>query len=172
MVSVTADPQGLAPGQYYGTVEVDAPSAGNSPKSVTVSLTVLDPGQSPEPEAAPSGLILVGQVGSATAAAQTITLLNHSDAILTYTSTAVTEDGQPWLTAVPASGSVPANGAIQLNVQASLAGLSAGLWRGTVRVAFSDGTVATVGVVLVATGSANNGSNTGIQSAAPPGGVR
>ncbi len=70
------------------------PECWKQPEIGDVSLTVLDPGQSPEPEAAPSGLILVGQVGSATAAAQTITLLNHSDAILTYTSTAVTEDGQ------------------------------------------------------------------------------
>jgi hypothetical protein len=47
LVSVTVDPQGLASGQYYGTIEVDAPDAGNGPKSVTVSLAVLDAGTSP-----------------------------------------------------------------------------------------------------------------------------
>ncbi len=163
LVSVTVDPQGLASGQYYGTVEVDAPGAGNSPKSVTVSLTVLPPGQSPPPGATPSGLILVGQTESTTANAQTVTLANHSNAALTYTSTVVTEDGHPWLTRTPANGSVPANGTAQMNVQANLAGLSPGLWRGTVRVAFADGTVAAVGVDLVVTGGTGNNS-----SANPP----
>ena len=117
-MSVTVDPQGLTSGQYYGTVEVDAPDAGNSPKSVTVSLRVLDPGTFPPPDATPSGLILVGQT------AQSVTLANHSSAALSYSSTVVTEDGQPWLTGVPAGGNVLANGTAQISVQANLAGLS------------------------------------------------
>ena len=98
LVKVTVDPQGLASGQYYGTIEVDAPDAGNSPKSVTVSLVVLDPGRFPAPDATPSGIILLGQ------AAQSVTLTNHSNTPLSYSSTVVTEDGQPWLSGIPASG--------------------------------------------------------------------
>ena len=162
LVSVTVDPQGLGSGQYYGTVEVDAPDAGNGPKSVTVSLVVLDPGKSPAPDATPSGLILVGQT------AQSVTLANHSSAALSYSSTVVTEDGQPWLTGVPAGGSVPANGTAQINVQANAAGLSPGLWRGTMTIAFSDGALAKVAVVLVATGASGNGLNANLRSTAQP----
>ena len=157
LVSVTVDPQGLASGQYYGTIEVDAPDAGNGPKSVTVSLAVLDAGTSPPPDATPSGLILVGQTG------QNVTLSNHGNAPLTYSSTVATEDGQPWLSEIPANGSVPANGTTLIDVQANLAGLSPGLWRGTVRIAFADGTLARVAVVLVVTGAPNNGSSTSFQ---------
>ncbi len=160
LVSVKVDPQGLASGQYYGTVEVDAPDAGNSPKSVTVSLRVLDPGTSPPPDATPSGLILVGQT------AQSVTLANHSSAALSYSSTAVTEDGQAWLTGVPAGGNVPANGTSPISIQANLAGLSPGLWRGTITIAFSDGALAKVAVVLVATGASSNGLNANLRNTA------
>jgi uncharacterized protein (TIGR03437 family) len=162
-VTVTVNPQALAPGQYYGTVQVEALTAGNSPKTVAVSLTVLDTGKAPAPEATPSGMILVGQAGSANSNAQTVTLANHGNAALSYTSTVVTEDGQSWLVGSPAGGTVGANGTVQMNVQAALAGLGTGLWRGTLRVAFADGTVATVGVALVvtsATGSAASGNCT------------
>jgi uncharacterized protein (TIGR03437 family) len=123
---------------------------------------VLDPGKSPSPDATPSGLILVGQ------SAQSVTLSNHGTAALTYASTVVTEDGQPWLTGIPASGSVPANGTTQISIQANLAGLSPGLWRGTITIAFSDGTLAKVAVVLVATGASGNGLNVNLRSAAQP----
>jgi uncharacterized protein (TIGR03437 family) len=160
LVSVTVDPQGLASGQYYGTVEVDAPDVGNSPKSVTVSLRVLDPGTFPAPDATPSGLILVGQT------AQSVTLANHSSAALSYSSTVGTEDGQPWLTDVPAGGNVPANGTAQVSIQANLAGLSPGLWRGTITIAFSDGTLAKVDVVLVVPSASGNGLTANLRSKA------
>jgi hypothetical protein len=47
-----------------------------------------------------------------------------------------------------------------MGLQANLAGLSPGLWHGTVRVAFPDGTVATIGVILVVSSS----SSAGLQS--------
>jgi uncharacterized protein (TIGR03437 family) len=99
----------------------------------------------------------VGQTG------QNVTLSNHGNAPLTYSSTVATEDGQPWLSEIPANGSVPANGTTLIDVQANLAGLSPGLWRGTVRIAFADGTLARVAVVLVVTGAPNNGSSTSFQ---------
>ena len=68
-------PAGLGFRPILRDVEVDAPGAGNSPKSVTVSLRVLDARKLSSPDATPSGLILVGQT------AQGVTLANYSSAI-------------------------------------------------------------------------------------------
>jgi uncharacterized protein (TIGR03437 family) len=52
-VAVSVNPSGLAAGDYYGLVRIDAPGAANTPQLVTVFLTVLpvgsDPGASIQP---------------------------------------------------------------------------------------------------------------------------
>jgi hypothetical protein len=52
-VAVSVNPSGLAAGDYYGLVQIDAPGAANTPQVVTAFLTVLpagsDPGASVQP---------------------------------------------------------------------------------------------------------------------------
>ncbi len=40
LVTVSINPSGLAPGTYYGTIKVEVPHASNSPRNVTVTLTI------------------------------------------------------------------------------------------------------------------------------------
>lgn len=162
-LTVSVNPQGLAPGAYFGTLTVNAPQAGNSPKSVVVSLTVLPSGQFPTPQATPGGLILVGPAGAASSGAQGVTLTNFSNTALSYASTAVTLDGQPWLQQTPGSGTIPANSSVQMNVQANLAGLATGLWYGSLSIGFGDGTIQSIQVLLSVTGG--SGSNTSAANA-------
>jgi uncharacterized protein (TIGR03437 family) len=56
----------------------------------------------------------------------------------------------------PASGTIPANSSVQMQVQANLAGLGTGLWYGTLRVAFGDGTIQSIQVLLSVTGGSSN----------------
>lgn len=42
LVNISAQPAGLAPGQYTGTITFGAPGADNSPQSLSVSLKVID----------------------------------------------------------------------------------------------------------------------------------
>jgi len=55
-VTVTANPTGLAAGDYYGQIQVTSPSAVSQIQIVTVRLTVATAGEAP-PEAAPGGVL-------------------------------------------------------------------------------------------------------------------
>jgi uncharacterized protein (TIGR03437 family) len=46
-VTVTADPTGLAPGDYYGQIEVTSPNAASQVRMITVRLTVQTAGEAP-----------------------------------------------------------------------------------------------------------------------------
>src|SRR5207249_3908937 len=56
-VEAAVNATGLAPGDYYGRIEVTAPAAGNTPQIVSVVLTVLPSGSDPGPLIRPTGLI-------------------------------------------------------------------------------------------------------------------
>jgi uncharacterized protein (TIGR03437 family) len=146
-VSISVNPQNLAPGTYYGLVQVAAPGAGNSPQEVSVVINVLASSSAPPPQVSSLGLLLIGPIGGTLSGSTTLT--NLSSVASSYTSTASTQDGGNWLTVNPASATVPVGGTAQVGVQVNTSGLSAGVHAGTVRLAFPDGTVQTVAVVAV-----------------------
>jgi uncharacterized protein (TIGR03437 family) len=150
-ITVTVNPQGLAAGVYYGTVQVAASGASNGPQSITVSLTVL--GGNPPAQVTPDGVILTGINGNANS--QAVNVTNSGSSALSYSAIVTTDDGQNWLTVSPASGSISPGGTNAVNVSASLTGLGTGLRHGTLRLAFSDGTVQTVDVQLALSGAAS-----------------
>jgi uncharacterized protein (TIGR03437 family) len=165
LVTVTVNPamltcnSGACPaGQYFGTIQIVAPGAANSPQSVSVMLNLLAAGQTPPPLALPSGVTLVGPAGGANPTPQNITLTNLGAAAVTFASTVSTQDGQNWLTQTPAAGSVASGAAVPVSLQANTSGLAAGIRQGTLRIAFSDGTVREISVFLVVASSASGGS--------------
>ena len=159
-ISVTVNPQGLAAGVYYGTVQVTSSAASNGPQFITVSLTVVGAGSSPGVLATPNGVILTGVNGAADA--QTVTLSNAGSSAVNFTTAVITDDGSAWL-AAPTTGTVAAGGTTALNVAAGVNGLSSGLRHGTLRIAFSNGTVQTVDVQLAIAGS-TGANSTGVRA--------
>jgi uncharacterized protein (TIGR03437 family) len=97
----------------------------------------------------PSGVILTGVAGGETSNAEVLTIINARNTPLAFTSTTTVDEASNWLLVSPSSGTVLPNGTTQLTVQARLAGLSAAVRTGTVRLAFNDGTVRTISVSLV-----------------------
>ncbi len=72
-LSVSASPAGLAAGAYTGTITVSAPSATNSPQTVTVSLVVTSAGPASGPR--PSAVVnAASYVGGAVAPGEIITI--------------------------------------------------------------------------------------------------
>ena len=151
-VTLSVDPNGLAPGDYYGSVQVTAPGAGNGPQSVTVILTVS--AQTPA-QLTPAGVILVGQTATGTSEIETLTLTNLGGNPLSFTSTTVTDNHGSWLVQKPASGTVAAGGVSTMTLQANVTGLAAGTQHGVARVAFADGAIHTVDVYLIVPGVGN-----------------
>ena len=152
-VTVSVDQTGLTPGPYYGSVSVSAPGAPNTPQSVSVLLNVMATGNL---VVSPTGVLLTGAAGSATAAQQNVNLVNPGGTAVSYQTALFTQEGTDWLTVSPSSGMVSPAGT--LVVGANLAGLAAGVHFGTVQV-FSAGTVHTIAVVAVVTGTAAAGAS-------------
>jgi len=146
--TVTVNTAGLAAGQYYGSVNVVAPNAANSPQTVSVLLNVqAAAGQSSGAgiQVPASGLILKGTAGNASPAQQQISLFNPGGSALSYTISS----SAAWLSAAPASGSL-SSGTNLLTVNGSLSGLSQGVQTGTLNLSFGDGSSAKIQVVLLA----------------------
>jgi uncharacterized protein (TIGR03437 family) len=148
---VSVNPAGLAKGQYYAQVNVTSAGAVNSPQTFVVQLNVVNVGDlGSSPQVSSTGGILAAPAGSGALASPSIELFDPAGQTLSY-STAVftgTQTSQ-WMTVSPASGTVGASGSVNLTVNASAVGLNAGIYNGTVQVAFSQGTVATIPYALV-----------------------
>ncbi|MCH8267392.1 MAG: SBBP repeat-containing protein, partial [Acidobacteria bacterium] len=148
-ITVTANPAGLAAGEYYGQVQVFSPEADNSPQVVTVVLNVLPVGSDPGAVVRPAGVVFTGIAGGSDPAPQTITVSNLTDSSKTFVSGRFTSDGSDWFTQSPISGTVSPNQPSQIVLQPRIAGLLAGVRRGTLTLAFGDGSVRTVEMALV-----------------------
>ncbi|MGO9619516.1 MAG: putative Ig domain-containing protein [Bryobacteraceae bacterium] len=154
--TATVNPTGLAEGQYYALVNVVSAGAVNSPQSVSVLLNVVEAGElGSAPQVSTSGVIAAAAAGSATAVTQAITVFSPAGANLNYSTSVYTADGGSWLSVTPVTGSLGAAGAGSISVQASAAAMSTGVYYGTLQVAFSEGTVQTIQVPLVATPGAS-----------------
>jgi uncharacterized protein (TIGR03437 family) len=149
-----------AAGQFFGRVRITAPSAANSPQIVTVVVNVIDATQG-SPVLDDAGALIVGDPAAPIPPPARIAIANLSGKPLTYVSTASTEDGKNWLTFSAPTGTLPATGLTNIGVQANFSGLTADVRRGTLQLAFSDGTVHTVSVtsILPPTGATITGKN-------------
>jgi uncharacterized protein (TIGR03437 family) len=131
-------------------------AAGNSPQSLSVLLNVVGSGElGSAPQLSTSGMILAAAAGSANAVLQTLTLFNPAGVNLNYSTSVFTSDGGSWLSVPAPTGSLGAAGTAPLTIQARAAAVTAGVHYGTVQVAFSEGTIQTIQVALVATPGAN-----------------
>jgi uncharacterized protein (TIGR03437 family) len=154
-VAVSVNPAGLPAGQYYGSVNMVAPNAVNSPQSVSVLLNVSAAGPTTGAgvQLSTGGVTLTGPAGSATPQQQQIRLFNPSNSANSYSTAAFTAGGSGWLSASPAGGTL-LPGSSTVTIAADLSLLPAGVQTGTVTFAFGDGTVGTVQVTAIATSAA------------------
>ena len=158
-VSVSVNSAGLAPGNYYGTVQFSAPNVPNSPQTTSVVLTVTSPAQSPGPSLSATGVIFVSQAGGS-ATAKTITVTNPSPNPLSYSSTAFSDNNGDFYSISPANGTVTSGQPLTISVQPK-AGLTAGIYTGNLTLVFADATTQTVyqrrvAIVLIAVSSLPN----------------
>ena len=121
-VSVSVNPGSLAAGTYNGTVSITSSGASNSPKTVSVTLTVT---AAPTLNTSPASLSFSYQVGGTTPVAQNVSLSSSGTALSYTTATSAT-----WLLVTPASGTTPGS----LSVSVNPIGLAAGTYTGNITV--------------------------------------
>lgn len=133
---------------YYGTIRVVSPGAVNSPQDFQVVLNVTAATEKQKPNPTPAGLLFISS-GSASAPAQTVTLYASSVPTLNYQASVATDDGNPWLTVTPLSGTTSVSSPAQPTISVSAAGLAPGVYHGTVSYSFSSSAVPAVNVTLL-----------------------
>ena len=149
-VQVQVNPAGLAPGDYYGQVQIAAAGVANSPQVVSVVLTVLPPEANPDPVVQPTGLIFVGSAGGANPTAQNVTLTNLTNRPLTYSTGVSFQQGANWFSVQPKAGTVMPGQPASIAVQPALAGLAVGVYLGELDIRFLESNVTRrVAILLV-----------------------
>jgi uncharacterized protein (TIGR03437 family) len=162
-VRVDVTPGNLAAGVYYGTVQVTAPQADNTPQFVSVVLNVLPRGSKLGPLVQPAGLIYTAVTGGESPSSQTIAVQSTDSNPANFSSAFAADNTASWLTPLPAGGAISQAVPIRVVLQPQTTGLTPGVHRGTVTLSFTDGSTRAVSIVLVLVppGSASSSSVSG-----------
>ena len=147
-VSVGVNASSLAPGNYFGQIQVRAPGATNAPQSLAVVLNVLAPGTPLSPEVRPSGLVFIGSASNPPGS-QTVSIANRGTSTFTFNSSKLTSSNINWITNAPVAGSIGVNSPGAMTVQPDLSQRSPGVDRGVITVLFDDGSAQTISLLSV-----------------------
>lgn len=143
-VTVSINPTGLAPGQYYDQIEVTG-DADNSPQLVTVLVNVLPEGSNPGPDVTPTGMIFISKQGE-NPGSQSVVFNHLGKGAVTYDSSRLGS----WYETAPGFGRAQANAPGNIVIAPSLATLTPGVRRGVVTFQVQeDGSVRTVNLLSV-----------------------
>ncbi len=154
IVNVAVDPAGLAPGDYYGQIQVTAPSV-NSPQTLTVLLTVLPTGSSLGPDIQPTGLIFTGSAG-ATPSSQDVNIGNPKAQSDNYLSSSIGTSFH----FLPTNAQVLPNQPTTLHVYPDFGQLQPGtIQHGTITLQFADGTARNISILTVVAPNTAGGIN-------------
>jgi uncharacterized protein (TIGR03437 family) len=152
-VTVSVKPDGLAAGVYYGIVQVDAPTAANSPQVLTVFLQVLPAGADTAAMLGPGSLLFSAAPGGDSPGSQNLAVYNITAKAKSFRSSVVADAGLTLVT-LPTDATLDPQQPTRMVVQPFTSGLGAGVYNGTVTLQFSDGRVNRVNVkVIVASGA-------------------
>jgi uncharacterized protein (TIGR03437 family) len=124
-ISAAADPTGLAPAVYSGTITL-TPTSGGGSFQVAVTLTVSG---TPQLAASPGSLTFRYQIGQAAPAQRTVSLSSGGISV----SFAATSSGGSWLVVTPASGATPSDLTVGVS-PAVLATLPANTYSGSITI--------------------------------------
>jgi uncharacterized protein (TIGR03437 family) len=143
----------LAPGEYYGSIEVSATDVSNAPLIVSVLLNVLPAtAASPGVQLSTGGLLFFERTAeSATSQQEQIGIFNPTSEPLSWSASVFTSDSSGWLL-LPQSRGTLAPGSNIIDVQATFESFIApGVKTGTIFLAFGDGSTSVVDVKAFST---------------------
>lgn len=152
-IIVTANPTGLSPGDYSGTITLTSSGTSNPTLTVNVTLRVSLQNQL---TASPGGVAFTFAQGGANPNAQVLTVSTTNGSIVPIQTSTSTSNGGTWLQASANNLQTPAS--VLINVVT--AGLAAGVYNGQVTI--TSGSVANsplvIPVTLVVTGTGGGGT--------------
>lgn len=151
-VTVSVDASRLTAGDYFGSIRVDAPGATNTPQFITVVLNIAPANGNPGPTVEPTGLVFVAVIAAAAPAPQTTRITNVTTRPTAFAVTPAVVGSTNWFAAAPLNGMVAPGQPVDIGVTPNVAGLAAGVYRGSLTIAFpQDQAVRVVELLLVVT---------------------
>src|SRR5262249_55522142 len=103
-VDIKIKTAGLAPGDYFGQIQVNSTTANNGPQIIAVVLNVYPAGFQLGPELRPSGLVFIGSASNPPGS-QNVMIANRGSANADFKAVDNVFGGN-WLSHVPAGGTV------------------------------------------------------------------
>ncbi len=128
-LTVTVNPALLGDGTYFGTVVINAPSTGNTPLVIPVTLTV---NQSTALQVNPATLTFTQVQGAAIPAQQPVQVTSQLPTTFNVTSAVQSPVGGNWLNVTQSGGLT--NGFVQVGLNNSASALPVGTYTATVTV--------------------------------------
>ncbi|MFP4082910.1 MAG: BACON domain-containing protein, partial [Candidatus Aminicenantes bacterium] len=126
--NVSVDIGGLSAGSLAGTITISDNKASNSPKTVSVSLTVTEK-PPPKIRVSPNALSFSGEEGGSSPSSQSIAVKNSGEQTLDYSIS----DDADWLSVIPKNGSSQGE-ENNHTVSVDIAGLSQGSYSAAITI--------------------------------------
>jgi len=142
--TLAANPLGLPPGVYAGTVLITSQGVPQAKVDVTLSVVTT-----PQLSASPNTLSFSRPVTGDIPNDEQLLLVNSTGSPVNFTTSTTTTDGGSWLLATTTTSTSPGVVSVRINS----GGLAAGTYNGTVRVTAQGLNTITVPVTLVVSGS-------------------
>jgi uncharacterized protein (TIGR03437 family) len=136
------------PGGYYALISITDPNSSNSPVYIVVVLDLASSNAPPVPDPEPTGLFFAVAAGGAQSPAQTVALNTSSATPVAFQVAAFTADGGNWLVVNPASGQSSGSAPGSFTVAVNPAGLSPGVYSGSVSISIG-AVVAAIDITVV-----------------------
>ncbi len=143
---VSVNPAGLAPGDYFGSVEITAP--GTTPQSVTVIFNVGPAGELLPPDLSRNGLVFTAS-GSGSPGSQDVTFANLNSVEVAYTALLQGSDENPVILHAPRLGVLAPGERETIRVQPNFELTPFGVSRERLAITFSEGGSSDVEITTV-----------------------
>ena len=143
-LTVSVDPTGLAPQDYYGAVTLTPTDQKHPPITVAIVFSIVPAGSAAPLQVAPAGLVFLTTVGGSPAP-QPFKVTNFTNSAVSFTATS----SSTFFTFSPSAGTITTAIPGVITVTPSASKLTAGVYRGSIKLAFSDSSTQTVDVLLV-----------------------
>ena len=150
-MTISANPSGLAAGNYYGVVTI-GPTDGVHPAiNIAVVLNIVAPNTNVPPLVSPGGLIFLATANGALSS-QSVGITDVASYAVGATLTS--PQFQTWLSVSRQSVVVESGQTGSFSVSVNTSSLAAGVYQGSINLAFTDTTTQVVDVLLVVTPTA------------------
>ncbi|MBZ5604578.1 MAG: hypothetical protein LAO79_19935, partial [Acidobacteriia bacterium] len=155
-IAINVNPAGLAAQDYYGSVTLSPSDGKHPPVTIAIVLSIVPAGAAEPPSVLPGGLVFLTPANTA-GTPQSFVISNLTSKQLAFAGTAAGSSG--WFDFNPKSATIAAGRATTISVTPAAAAFAPGVYRGSIQLAFGDGSSQVVDLLLVVSSGVTPSAN-------------